>query len=67
VYDDKNIRRTDIDILLADAILCMAVEVKRELDRLENVDEHIKRMQLIRQYPPEIIGSKELVGAMPAG
>ena len=67
VYDDKNVRRTDIDILLVDTALGMLVEVKRELDRMENVDEHIKRMQLVRQYPPEIIGSKELLGAMAGG
>jgi hypothetical protein len=67
VYDDKNVRRTDIDILLVDAVLCMVVEVKRELDRMENVDEHIKRMQLVRRHPPEIIGGKELLGAMAGG
>jgi hypothetical protein len=67
VYDDKNVRRTDIDILLVDATLCMIVEVKRELDRLENVDEHSKRMELIRRYPPELIGDKALLGAMAGG
>jgi hypothetical protein len=67
VYDDKNVRRTDIDILLVNAVLCMAVEVKRELDRLENVDKHIKRMELVRRHPPEMIGSKELLGAMAGG
>jgi hypothetical protein len=30
----------------------MATEVKRRLDNTEKVDEHIKRMQLIRKYPP---------------
>jgi hypothetical protein len=67
VYDDKNVRRTDIDILLADTSLGMVVEVKHELDRPENVDEHIKRMGLVRQYPPEQIGSKELLGVMAGG
>jgi hypothetical protein len=33
LYDDKNVRRTDMDILLAGTSICMAVEVKRELDR----------------------------------
>jgi hypothetical protein len=45
----------------------MAVEVKRELDRMKDVDEHLKRMQLIRQYPPEQIGNKQLFGAMAGG
>jgi hypothetical protein len=67
VYDDKNVRRTDIDILLVDTALGIVIEVKRELDRLANVDEHIQRMRLVRQYPPEIIGSKELLGAMAGG
>jgi hypothetical protein len=67
LYDDKNVRRTDIDILLVNTALCMVVEVKRELDRPENVDEHIKRMRLVRQYPPEIIGDKEMLGAMAGG
>ena len=67
VYDDQNVRRTDIDILLVDTALGIVVEVKRELDRMENVYEHIKRMGLIRQYPPEMIGGKELLGAMAGG
>jgi hypothetical protein len=67
VYDDKNIRKTDIDILLVDTSLGMVVEVKHGLDRLDYVDEHIKRMRLIRQYPPEIIGGKALLGAMAGG
>jgi hypothetical protein len=45
----------------------MAVEVKRELDRVRDVDEHLKRMQLIRQYPPELVLNKELIGAMAGG
>jgi hypothetical protein len=45
----------------------MAVEVKRELDRKDEVDEHKKRMQLIRKYPPELIGNKQLLGAMAGG
>jgi hypothetical protein len=67
VYDEKSIRKTDIDILLVNEVLCMAVEVKRELDRMSDVDEHLKRMQLIRQYPPEFVNNKELLGAMAGG
>ena len=47
--------------------MCIAVEVKRELDRTRDVDEHLKRMQLIRQYPPDQIGDKHLFGAMAGG
>jgi len=67
LYDEKIAQRTDIDILLVNTVMCMAVEVKRELDRMKDVDEHLKRMQLIRQYPPEQIGNKQLLGAMAGG
>ncbi|GBU27636.1 hypothetical protein R84B8_01238 [Treponema sp. R8-4-B8] len=42
----------------------MAVEVKRWLERTDQVDEHIKRMQLIRQYPPAEVKDKKLLGAI---
>ena len=67
IYDEKNTQKTDIDILLVNTVMCMAAEVKRELDRTKDVEEHIKRMELIRQYPPEQIGSKQLWGAMAGG
>jgi len=67
IFDEKNAQKTDIDILLVNTVMCMAVEVKRELDRMKDVDEHLKRMQLIRQYPPDQIGSKQLFGAMAGG
>ena len=47
--------------------MCIAVEVKRELDQINEIDRHLKRMQLIRQYPSELIGSKQLFGAMAGG
>jgi len=67
LFDEKNAQKTDIDILLVNTVMCMAVEVKRELDRMKDVDEHLRRMQLIRQYPPEQIGNKQLFGAMAGG
>ncbi|MCL1837304.1 MAG: hypothetical protein FWG46_07145 [Treponema sp.] len=67
VYDEKNVVKSDIDILLVNTLMCMAVEVKRELNQEIDVDRHLKRMQLIRQYPPEQIGSKQLFGAMAGG
>jgi hypothetical protein len=42
----------------------MAVEVKRWLEKTSHVDEHIKRMQLIRQYPPAEVKGKKLLGAI---
>jgi len=67
LFDEKNEIKTDIDILLVNTVMCMAVEVKRELDRMKDINEHIKRMQLTRQYPPELIGKKQLFGAMAGG
>jgi hypothetical protein len=51
IYDDNNRQRSEIDFLLSNTTLCMAVEVKRWLDDIRQVDEHINRMQLIQQYP----------------
>jgi hypothetical protein len=67
IYGEKNEIKTDIDILLVNTTMCMAVEVKHELDRMDDVSRHLKRMQLIRQYPPEQVNGRELVGAMAGG
>jgi uncharacterized protein YoxC len=64
VYDDNSRMRSDIDILLSNTTLCMAVEVKRWLETKKDVDDHIKRMQLIRQYPPAEVKGKKLLGAI---
>jgi hypothetical protein len=45
----------------------MAVEVKRELNQKDEVDRHLERMRLIRQYPPEFVTNKQLLGAMAGG
>jgi hypothetical protein len=68
IYDEKNEKRTDIDILLVNTTMCMAVEVKRELDHVDEVKRHLKRMQLIRQYPPGLISAGlQMLGAMAGG
>ncbi|MDR2490993.1 MAG: hypothetical protein LBD20_06285 [Spirochaetaceae bacterium] len=66
IYDDTSRQRGDIDILLSNTTVCMPVEVKRWLDNTEKVDEHIKRMALIRQYPPAETKGKRLIGAIAA-
>jgi len=67
VFNENNQILTDIDILLSNTEWVMAVEVKRELNRTDEVDRHVKRMERIRKYPPlETIG-KRLVGAMAGG
>jgi uncharacterized coiled-coil DUF342 family protein len=67
LYDENNFKKTDVDILLSDTEWTMAVEVKRELDKKQDVDEHLKRMELIRKYPPAETVGKKLLGAMAGG
>jgi len=64
IYDDNSRMRSDIDILLSNTNVCMAVEVKRWLETEKDVNDHIKRMQLIRQYPPAEVKGKKLLGAI---
>jgi chromosome segregation ATPase len=67
IFDENNRVMTDIDILLSNTSLAMAVEVKREMDRMKDVDEHLKRMELVRKYPPAEVADKKLLGAMAGG
>ena len=67
VYGEKNRVLTDIDILLVDSEWAMAVEVKREVVDRYDVDHHVKRMNLIRQYPPLGTVGKKLLGALSGG
>jgi hypothetical protein len=67
LYDENNFKKTDIDILLSDTEWTMAIEVKRELNRKDEVDAHVKRMELIRKYPPAETVGKKLLGAMAGG
>jgi len=64
IYDDNARLRSDIDFLLSNTTVCMAVEVKRWLEHKKDIDDHIKRMQLIRQYPPAEVKGKKLLGAI---
>ena len=66
IYDNTSRQRGEIDILLSNTTVCMAVEVKRWLANTEKVDEHIRRMQLIREYPPAETKGKKLLGAIAA-
>jgi hypothetical protein len=67
VFDETNRVRTDIDILLENGEYAMAVEVKASLHREDDVDYHLRRMELIRQYPPEQCKGKILLGALAGG
>ena len=67
LYDENSHVLTDIDILLADGEWVMAVEVKREATKKDDVDRHVKRMGLIRKYPPAETVGKKLLGALAGG
>jgi hypothetical protein len=67
IYDNKNRVRTDIDILLSDGSYAMAVEVKDKLDKKDEVEHHVNRMGLIKEYPPAEVKGKLLLGAMAGG
>jgi hypothetical protein len=67
VFDETNRIRTDIDILLENGEYVMAVEVKASLHREDDVDYHLRRMELIRQYPPAQCKGKILLGALAGG
>jgi hypothetical protein len=67
LYDENNRVRSDIDILLTNGDYVMAVEVKASLHREDDVDYHLKRMELILKYPPDQCKGKKLLGAIAGG
>ncbi|GMO26947.1 MAG: hypothetical protein Ta2B_07410 [Termitinemataceae bacterium] len=67
LFDETDRKLTDIDVLLTNGEYVMAVEVKRELDKKDDVDHHLKRMDLILRYPPAECIGKKLLGAMAGG
>ena len=66
LYNENSRPIAEIDILLSDTEWVMAVEVKREAVSAD-VDHHLKRMELIRKYPPAETVGKKLIGAIAAG
>ena len=66
LYNENSRPIAEIDILLSDTGWVMAVEVKREAVPAD-VDHHLKRMELIRKYPPAETVGKKLIGAIAAG
>ncbi|MDR0706510.1 MAG: hypothetical protein LBF60_01355 [Treponema sp.] len=67
IYDEAKRARTEIAILLSNTDKAMAVEVKRELNDKRDVDDHLKRMEIIRAYPPMMLVNKQLFGAVAGG
>ncbi|GHU59578.1 hypothetical protein FACS189444_5140 [Spirochaetia bacterium] len=67
VFDETDRKITDIDIALVNGEYVMAVEVKASLHRQDDIDHHLKRMELILKYPPDQCKGKKLLGAMAGG
>jgi hypothetical protein len=67
IYDRGRHAITEIDILLTDDDYVMAVEVKTQLDKKDDVDYHLKRMERILKWPPAACKGKKLLGAMAGG
>ncbi|GHV07893.1 hypothetical protein FACS189485_18770 [Spirochaetia bacterium] len=67
LFDETDRILTDIDILLSNGEFVMPVEVKRELNDKDEVNHHLKRMDLIVKYPPAECKGKKLLGAMAGG
>jgi hypothetical protein len=66
LLNEKKLPTAEIDILLSDDEWAMAVEVKREPDK-EDVEHHLKRMELMRDYSLREISGKKLLGAIAGG
>jgi hypothetical protein len=66
LLNERKIPVTEIDILLSDDEWAMAVEVKRE-PRLDDVDHHLRRLELMREYDLREISGKKLLGAIAGG
>jgi hypothetical protein len=68
IYDENNRCVGEIDSLVSNTTFAVATEVKRHLKK-GNVDFHLKRLDLIRKYPPAEVklNNKTLMGAVAGG
>jgi hypothetical protein len=68
IYDENNRCVGEIDSLISNTTHAVAAEVKRRLKK-GNVDFHLKRLELIRKYPPAEVklNNKILMGAVAGG
>jgi hypothetical protein len=66
ILNEKKTPITEIDILLSDDEWAMAVEVKRDPDK-DDVEHHLKRMKIMRDYKLNEIKGKKLLGAIAGG
>jgi small-conductance mechanosensitive channel len=67
IYDRRRHAVAEIDILLTDDNYVMAVEVKTQFDKKDDVDHHLQRMERILKWPPAACKGKVLLGAIAGG
>ncbi|GHU33397.1 hypothetical protein FACS1894172_11840 [Spirochaetia bacterium] len=67
VFNENNEKVAEIDILLSNGEYVMVVEVKRELDKEKDVNHHLERMELVKQYLPAECVGKKVLSAMAGG
>jgi hypothetical protein len=67
ILDETNQIITGIDILLSNDSTVMALAFSGELDNKGDVDDQLRRMDLIRKYPPLEVTNKHLLGAVYGG
>jgi hypothetical protein len=66
IFDEDSEQVGEIDILLSNTNWVMPVEVKRNL-KVSDIPHHVKRMELIRKYPPAEAAGKKMVAAIAGG
>ena len=61
--DDNEQKLYEVDILLVNTIYAVAIEVKNTL-RQKNVENHLKQLEKIKQYPVSPVKGKTVLGAV---
>ena len=63
IYNDKNEKQAEIDLLLVNKEYSLAVEIKTTLT-VEDVKNHIQRLDKLQKYPIRTILNTKLLGAV---
>jgi hypothetical protein len=66
IYGKNAEWKGEIDLLLVNTEYAMAIEVKSHA-KIDDIEYHIRRMELIRKYPPLEFKAPKLLGAIAAG
>jgi len=63
IFDARKKIRTEIDILLENRDYLIGVEIKSK-PAIKDIDHHIKRLELLREYSKDIGDSRKILGAI---